>query len=126
MRIGTRTITGVVSAVVAIGGLTAAATPADASPASLTIKVNGVQVGHGGDTTGATWIYACDDKADNLGVRVHYLLGSGATGTVGDGNGAASGCGGRTVTSSSNPVFEFEVCAGVNGADTYCTGWWPA
>ncbi|MFI9382160.1 hypothetical protein [Kutzneria sp. NPDC052558] len=126
MRITARILAGAGSAVLALACAAAVAAPANASPNSLTLKVDNVQLGHGGDTTGATYIYACDDRADGLGVRMHYLLRNGAGGTVGDANGSAAGCGGRTVTSASNPAVEMELCAGVNSADTYCTGWWPA
>ncbi len=60
-------------------------------------------------------VYACDTRSDGHGVYVAYRLRSGATGTQGDGNGASSGCGQRTVGTSSNPVVSFQAC--VNRSD---------
>ena len=95
------------------------ASPAQAHPTSASLPFG---IGHGGVHTGHTWVYACDDRADGRGVRVHYWLRSGGVDTVGDPNGSASPCGGRTVSSTRNPVVFFEVCAGKDGRDDICTG----
>lgn len=68
-----------------------------------------------------TTVRACDSVADGYGVRTHYWLKSGASGLVGDANGSESGCGIRDVGTTSNPVVSFQVCAGKNGIDTWCT-----
>lgn len=101
---------------VLIGALAISASPAMAHPTSSTL----VGRGHGGVHTGHTYVYACDDRADGWGVRVYYWLRSGGTGAVGDANGSAAGCGGRAVTSLSNPVVYYQVCAGPNGSDAAC------
>jgi len=77
--------------------------------------------GHGGVHTGHTYVYACDDNADGDGVRMWYWLRSGGTGQVGDGNGSRSGCGGRSVTTTANPVVKVQLCAGPSGKDLWCT-----
>ena len=77
--------------------------------------------GHGGVHTGHTYVYACDDSADGWGVRTYYWLSSGGVGAVGDANGSAGGCGGRPVTTTSNPVVYYQVCAGPNGSDIQCS-----
>ena len=66
---------------------------------------------------------ACDTRADGLGVSTRYRLLSGAEGSVGDGNGSASGCGVRRVgTYGSNPVVAIRVCVDRALIDS-CTGW---
>jgi hypothetical protein len=58
-----------------------------------------------------TLVRSCDQRSDGYGFYTEYRLAGGQTGTVGDGNGAASGCGDRTVGSSSNPVVWIRPCS---------------
>ncbi|WP_370419350.1 hypothetical protein AB8O64_13185 [Streptomyces sp. QH1-20] len=71
--------------------------------------------GHGGVTTGHTWVWACDDHADGHGYRVQYKLRNGRVGAVGDGNGNKPGCGNSRVTTSSNPVVTLWSCDSKTG-----------
>jgi hypothetical protein len=64
-------------------------------------------------------IFACDTRADNWGVRTHYITSRGGREHVGDGNGSRGGCGIERPYDG-YPVILFRVCAGVNGADTVC------
>ncbi len=73
--------------------------------------------GYGAQAASHTFVSACDTRADGWGVRTEYLVRSGYRGHVGDGNGSASGCGGRFVTTTNNPVIWIRVCA------DYCTSW---
>jgi|tagenome__1003787_1003787.scaffolds.fasta_scaffold19835810_2 hypothetical protein len=64
----------------------------------------------------------CDTLGDGFGVFTRYRLLSGAEGTVGDGNGAASGCGIRRVgTYGTNPVVAIKVCKDM--LVDRCTDW---
>jgi hypothetical protein len=124
-----RTLKAMAGIVVTAGaGLALTAAPAMAHDTSWTIECPtnaGSHVtsrcGTGGIKTNHRMVVACDERADNLGVRTHYELRDGRTGTVGDGNGSAGPCGADFVTTSSNPVAYYMVCAGYNGADSYCS-----
>ena len=103
----------------------AAATSASANQAG--VRAGGQDRGYGGVNNHGRHVYACDTKADNWGVRTHYvyLVAGSSTehsDTVGDGNGSSSGCGIRDLPSDLHAI-RFNVCSGVNGADTGCTGW---
>ncbi|WP_430784387.1 hypothetical protein [Actinoplanes sp. G11-F43] len=65
---------------------------------------------------------ACDTRADGHGFYVSYERNSGATGTVGDGNGSTSGCGIQRVGTAANPVFRYKVCSN-QGLIHVCSGW---
>ncbi|MER7186478.1 hypothetical protein ABT404_44655 [Streptomyces hyaluromycini] len=67
--------------------------------------------------TGGLHISVCDTHADNWGVRLHYVLQNGTSGTAGDGDGSGGTCGTRDFSSS---VAKIQLCAGVSGADTSC------
>ena len=68
-------------------------------------------------------IIVCDDVADNNGVRTNYQLRDGSVGFVGDSNGSQAPWGSDFVTVSSNPIIFFEVCAGVDGRNSWCSDW---
>jgi hypothetical protein len=69
----------------------------------------------GGVRANHTVVFACDEHADNEGVRTLYLQrGVGSWQRVGDGNGAAEGCGERTVPEG---ILRFRLCEGDR-----CTG----
>jgi hypothetical protein len=105
---------------VVIGALTTATSPAMAHATSMDLPGRGY--GIISTTNGShTYVGACDKNADGWGVRTYYWLRSGGTGAVGDANGSATGCGGRSVTTTSNPVVYYQVCAGPNGSDSVCT-----
>jgi hypothetical protein len=81
--------------------------------------------GYGGVTSDHKYVYACDTKADNWGVRVWYYWSPAGTTAeyfdmVGDANGSKSGCGQEY---GGYVVRRFNVCAGPNGADYACTGY---
>jgi hypothetical protein len=78
--------------------------------------------GYGQVRSSHTIVDACDTRADGFGYYVSYELNSGATGTVGDGNGSASGCGIRQVGTSSNPIFRYRLCSN-QGLVHVCNGW---
>ncbi len=105
----------------AIGGVATLLSPAAAFAASSDIGY-----GYGGINNGGYHVYACDTKADNWGVRVHYKYknssGKEVTATVGDANGSSSGCGIKDLPSGV-PAYKYNVCAGVSGADSACSGW---
>lgn len=83
--------------------------------------------GHGGVQQSHTHIYSCDDDADGYMYFIAYTLKSGKFGQVFDGNGSKSGCGGKTVGSSSNPIRRFKGCsAGKVGGANLCTAWLDA
>ena len=71
-------------------------------------------------------VQTCDTNPEGWGVRTYYRLRSGYVNNVPDYNGAAAPCGQATVGSWSNPVVALNVCAGNNGANTVCTGWYGA
>lgn len=109
------------------GGITATALPAMAHAVDVHVKCGTLRhpvpthtCGSGGVRNSHTRIYACDFKAEGMGVRTHYQLRNGSVGYVGDGNGSQEGCGDRYVTTTGNPVIYFTVCAGYNGADDWC------
>jgi len=81
--------------------------------------------GYGIVNSSHTYVTACDNRADGWGVRTIYRLRSGVNGLVGDANGSAAGCGSRSVTTSSNPVVSYRVCAGPSGTgeNSECTAW---
>ncbi|MEV0736682.1 PLP-dependent transferase [Streptomyces sp. NPDC050549] len=79
--------------------------------------------GYGVVTTGGTYVYACDTKADNWGVRTEYYTSRGVTDIVVDANGSASGCGGESPTGGGH-IVRARVCAGVSGANASCTSWY--
>jgi len=100
---------------VLIGAFTPATSPAMAHDAEADVPG-----GRGGVVNLHTYVFACDERADGWGVRTYYWLRSGGTGAVGDANGSAAPCGGRTVTTTSNPVVYYQVCTGPNGQDWEC------
>ena len=57
-----------------------------------------------------TNVRACDLQSDGKGYYMSYKLRNGGGGLVGDANGAASGCGDRTVTTTSNPIVGYAGC----------------
>jgi hypothetical protein len=68
-------------------------------------------------------IDACDTRSDGLGLSTRYRLLDGTEGSVGDGNGAAAGCGVRRVgTYGSNPIVAIKVCVHKAIQDA-CVGW---
>ena len=79
------------------------------------------ECGYGAFTGQHTWVAACDTRADGRGYSVEYQLANGATGTVGDGNGSKSGCGGQYVTTQANRVVRVRGIAG-----PFMTGWQTA
>jgi hypothetical protein len=66
-------------------------------------------------------IDACDTRADGDGLFVKYRLLGGGSGQVGDGNGAAAGCGIRRVGSTAAPIVQYNVCS--DQIFDQCTGW---
>ncbi len=102
----------------------AGAGPAAAHDSFSTVWIGGgtvwVAIGHGGVKSSHTRAYACDTLADNRGVRTWYWTAAGGLYAVGDANGSKSGCGEESSRDGST-ITAYQVCAGVNGADTYCT-----
>lgn len=74
-----------------------------------------------GDVRHGVKVSAHDIREDGLGVRARYTLRNGARGTVGDANGAKAGHPSKIVTTNSNPIVSFQICAGANGRDSYCS-----
>jgi hypothetical protein len=115
----------VVSGALTAGLMLITAVTASANQAG--VRAGGQDRGYGGVNNHGRHVYACDTKGDNWGVRTHYVyLVSGSSAehsdTVGDGNGSSSGCGIRDLPTDLHAI-RFNVCAGVSGADTGCTGW---
>jgi hypothetical protein len=77
--------------------------------------------GWGGVDSSHRLIETYDGDADGFGVRTHYWLKNGASGSVRDPDGYGGVVGARSVGTSRNPVVSFQVCAGPDGRDTYCT-----
>jgi hypothetical protein len=84
--------------------------------------------GYGGINNDGKHIYACDTNADNWGVRTYYMYEINANpdnydeAVVADGNGSKTGCGTANLLGN-DYAYEFDVCSGVSGANTTCTGW---
>jgi hypothetical protein len=77
------------------------------------------RLGHGGVHTGHTYAYACDDKADGLGIDIIYELRNGLQGQIKDTNGSSPGCSGGVVAPPQNPIVKYLIHAS-NG---YTTAW---
>ncbi|NIJ10853.1 hypothetical protein FHU38_001197 [Saccharomonospora amisosensis] len=76
--------------------------------------------GSGHFTAHGEHLYACDERSDGSGVTA-YLYWDGATrASVGDSNGAASGCGHRNLSIAENTTVWLAVCAEGLG----CTDWY--
>jgi hypothetical protein len=74
----------------------------------------------GNVTTNHTLISVCDMDADGLGARIHYWTDANGYDTVGDPDGSGGNCGSEYAYDRGH-VTSFKICAGANGADTYCT-----
>jgi hypothetical protein len=107
-------------AVAAIGGSFAVAAPAQAHTSGENCRVVSGR-GQGCVSAAHHWAYVEDYSADNWGVRILLWNNLGQSFTVGDGNGSAAGVGGRHTVTASEVYTYFQVCAGVNGANTSCT-----
>jgi hypothetical protein len=94
-------------------GLTATSAFAHATEFRITGKAYGVV------NSVHTTVEACDLAADGLGVRMEYTLRNGYRDAVGDANGSDSGCGKRTVGTSSNPVYSARLCLSNNSCTSY-------
>lgn len=104
----------VTSSVTILGGALATA------PAALAhTACNTTARGHGCVNDPHYSAFVCDDRADNWGVRMHLLLTDGSRPTFGDGNGSADGCG-SWHSPDLRKIVQFQICAGVNGADSEC------
>jgi hypothetical protein len=93
-----------------------AASPAAA--ASITISSLGFEIGKGYVLQAGRLYVACDLKADGNGVRTEVRLSNGFSDSVGDGNGAQTGCGEERPAGQAY-VTSFRVCA----AASYCSAW---
>jgi hypothetical protein len=76
--------------------------------------------GAGHISVGHLTIGACDYRADGRGARAEYKTANGGRDHVGDGNGAADGCGSERSYDGSL-IISFRVCMGTGTDD--CTGW---
>ncbi|SDK30524.1 hypothetical protein [Nonomuraea jiangxiensis] len=74
----------------------------------------------GNVTTNHTKITVCDMNDDGLGVRIHYWTDANGYDIVGDANGYPEPCGSEFAYDRGH-VTSWKICAGKNGADTYCT-----
>jgi hypothetical protein len=72
------------------------------------------------------WAYVCDTRADNWGVRIYVRTNAGYWYSAGDGNGSASGCGGRHTTGAWYDQYytAIQTCSGENGANTWRSAVW--
>jgi hypothetical protein len=70
------------------------------------------------------FVEACDEEADNLGIRTEYLTADEGRFHVGDGNGSQEGCGLERAEDNST-VVSIRVCAHDPdlGKDIECTPW---
>ncbi|MEU3651130.1 hypothetical protein AB0E59_47775 [Lentzea sp. NPDC034063] len=114
------------AAVVVFAGALMFATATAASANQAGVRVDGKERGYGGVNNHGNHVYACDTRSDNWGVRTRFVYvvsgGGQYEDVVGDGNGSTTGCGVRDLPLALTAV-RFNVCAGVSGADTGCTGW---
>jgi hypothetical protein len=108
------------AAAAAIGATLFVSSPAHAADICAALDVGGNELGYGCMSPGNHWAYVHDSRADNLGVRILLWDSNGHTWTAGDPNGSASGNGGRHTVGLEH-YTAFQVCAGVSGANTYCT-----
>ncbi|MEU9413470.1 hypothetical protein AB0E08_48355 [Streptomyces sp. NPDC048281] len=113
---------------VRVGGIVAGAGLAAAmsmSPASAATAVALHDWGAGAVSTDLYGVSACDNKADNRGIRTEYITSNGGRDLVGDANGSASGCGSES-SYNGYPIVQLRVCArnASTGVDIECTSWY--
>jgi hypothetical protein len=104
-------------ALASIGATTVIASPAEAHSSCRVVSGRG----NGCVADAHHWAYVEDTSADNWGVRIHLWNNLGEHWVAGDPNGSAEGVGGRHTTRVNEVYVLYQVCAGVNGADTSCT-----
>jgi len=102
----------------------ASETAAGAHDAQTCITSGGICIASGGVYQNHTRVWACDHRADNLGVRTWYITGRGGVDYVGDANGAKDGCGSEAAYDGGS-IDYFQVCMGPLSNET-CTKWYAS